>query len=226
MLAQRAGDPGYRREVQPQRGQGCLLREDVCRRAIQRDSPPLQDDDPAGADGLVHRMGDGNNRQPAAVQAVDKLQDRLAAGRIQHGRGLIEDDAARAHRQDAGQRDPLHLPGGQQVRGPLALLPHADLAQQLFHPPANLCRGQAQVLQAEGDILRHDRGDDLVLRGLKDHPYPGADRAVVARVVRVQAIHPDPPARGDEQGIQVAGQRGLSGAIRAEERDILALVDA
>ncbi|MPN35474.1 hypothetical protein SDC9_182972 [bioreactor metagenome] len=69
-------------------------------------------------------MNDGNAIIP--IELAHCFHDFLAAGRIQHGRRFIKDNALRPHGKDSGDGNALLLAAGQQVRRMLAEFVHPD----------------------------------------------------------------------------------------------------
>lgn len=91
------------------------------RGALHHHMALAHDQDAVGLRGLFHIMGDGDDRDAQIlVQAVDGLHHLLAAARVQHGGGFVEDEAVGPHGDDARDGDTLFLAAGKVVRGALA----------------------------------------------------------------------------------------------------------
>ena len=73
----------------------------------QRDAAVRHDEHAVGEGRLLHRVGDVDDGDPLAMQAPDHLQHLGLPVRIEHGGGLVQDDAVRPHGQHAGDGDAL-----------------------------------------------------------------------------------------------------------------------
>ena len=58
-------------------------------------------------------MGDDDGGDAAGLERLERVQERLLAGQIEAGIGLVEDDEARVAVERAGQADALALAAGQ-----------------------------------------------------------------------------------------------------------------
>ena len=182
--------------------------------------------DPVGVLRLVHMVGDEHHGDALLpVQAMDGGEDLLPAHGVQHGGGLVQDDAVRLHGDDAGDGHPLLLSAGKEVRRVADELPHAHIPEGIIHPAADLLRGDAQVLRGEGHVLLHHVGNDLVVRVLKDHAHPLADGEKVPLVLRVHPLHQNLAGGREQDGVHGLGQGGLSGAVVAQHRHEAALLN-
>ena len=179
----------------------------------------VQDHHPLGPGGLVHVMGDehhGDAQTP--VQVGDDLHDLLPAPRVQHGGGLVQNDAFRPHGDDSGDGHPLLLSAGEQMGGVLPVLVHPHLLQGLVHPAANLLGGDAQILRGEGHILLHHVCHNLIVRVLKHHAHGAADGNQVLLLPGVHAEHGHRPPLGQDDGVAVLGQGGFAAPVPAQHR--------
>ena len=182
--------------------------------------------DPVGVLGLVHVVGDEHHGDALLpVEAVDGGEDLLPAHGVQHGGGLVQDDAVRLHGDDARNGHPLLLPAGEEMGGVADELRHAHIPEGVVHPAADLCTGDAQVLRGEGHVLLHHVGNDLVVRVLEDHAHPLADGEEVCSLGGVHPLHQDLAAGGDEDGVHGLGQGGLAGAVVAQHHHEAALLN-
>jgi hypothetical protein len=214
------------RHVQVQGAQIRRLAEDLARRAVERDLPLAHHHDAVGGDGLAHEVGDCDDGDAlGAVQLVCDLQHFVAAQRVEHGRGLVEHDHRRVHRQHAGNADALLLPAGEHVRRPHPVGLHAHLFQRPVHATGDLLPRHAQVFRPKGHILLDDGGHDLVVRLLKDHAHGAADGAQVAALARIPFLHPDVALRRQQQPVEVPGQRRFARTVVADDDHILARLD-
>ena len=159
---------------------------------VQNDLAGIHHDDPVALRSLVHVVGDEDNRDAVfAVELLDGFHDLTAAARVKHGRRLVEDDALWPHGDDAGDGNALLLPAGKAVRRVLFVLIDADIHQRAVHTLPDLLGRDADVLQAEGDVLLHHGGDNLVVRVLEHHPHLLADVVQPLLVGGVDAVHID-----------------------------------
>jgi hypothetical protein len=87
-------------------------------------------------------------------------------------------------------------------------------------PIAHLLAGDAEVLQAESDVILDERGDEAVLRVLEK------DAEMLANLERFRcrvAARDQHAARfGPQEAVQEADQGGLAAAVRAHHADVLA----
>ena len=148
-----------------------------------------------------------------AAELGRRVDDLAPAGRVEHGRRLVEHDALGLHGDDARDGHALLLSAGEQVRRVQAKIIHADLLQGCIHPCAYLLRRDAEILGREGYVILDDVGDDLVIRILKDHAHRGAHRQKVILVRRVHAVDIHLAAGRQQDGVEVLGERALAGAV-------------
>ncbi len=161
-------------------------------------------------------MGDEHHRDAGfRVETPDGVQHLAPPHRVQHGGGLIQHDAPGPHGQHPGDGHPLLLPAGQQVGG---VVRHAHGFQGGVHPLPDLRGGHAQVFRAEGHVLLHHAGHDLVVRVLEHHAHPAADVQQVFLAAGVQAVHVNLAPGGQEDGVEVLGQGGFARAVVAQHR--------
>ena len=158
------------------------------------------------------------------VQPFQKLHHLRLARRVEPRRRFVEDQDGRAHRHDARQRHPLLLAEAQVVDRPAAERQRGDGRQRLRHARLHLLLREIQVPGAEGDILLHGGGEELVGRVLEDESH--------ALVEFLGGEAPDlPPADPDPAGLRLqqadkkADQRRLSRPVRAQNRDELPFRD-
>ena len=139
---------------------------------------------------------------------------------VQHRGGLVEQDQARAQREDAGQGEPLRLTAGEGVDGMVRAVGEAHGREGVAHGGPDPVPGQPEVLRPERDVAPDPPGDRRVGRVLHEQAHVGA---AVARVV---AVDPDRAAqvtalgRREDAG-QRAQQGGLARAARPGEQDPL-----
>ena len=93
-----------------------------------------------------------------------------------------------------------------------------------MHAGLELGTTNPEVRGAEGDVVVHDRHEQLVIGVLEDDPDTLADLAQV-RLRDRQPGHPHLARPTSEDAVEVKDERRLARAVRPEERDALALVD-
>ena len=93
-----------------------------------------------------------------------------------------------------------------------------------MHPGVELVAAQAEVGRTERDVLAHRGHEQLVVGVLEDHADPAADLLEVLLDHRHPGDLDGAGPRG-EDAVEVQHQRRLAGAVGAEQRDPLALVD-
>lgn len=94
---------------------------------------------------------------------------------------------------------------------------HAYLLQSHIHPFFDFLRRNAQVLRTEGHIFLHNGSHQLVVRILKYHAHLLADIPDMGKIGGLHTLHIDFPIRGNKQGVQMTGQRGLAAAISTDD---------
>ena len=83
--------------------------------------------------------------------------------------------------------------------------PH--VLKRLRHAFAQLVGGDAQILGTEGHVIFHKRGNQLVVGVLEHHAHRFADAVRAVGVRGCHVLHLDGALVGDEQGVQMLGQR-------------------
>ena len=171
-------------------------------------------------------MRDGDHRDAhILIQVVDGLHYLLAAPRVQHGGGLVQDQAVGPHSDHARNGDALLLAAGEVVRSALPVLVDARHLHGVVHAAAHLFGRDAEVFQRKGDIFLHHGGDDLVVRALEHHADLLADIVNFVLVLGVHPLHHHGAAFGQKDGVEVLGQGGFAAAVRAQNGHELAAPD-
>lgn len=109
---------------------------------------------------------DGGARQLCC--GCDSVTDLDHAGRVEVGRGFVEQDQTRIHREDARERQPLLL-STRQLGSTLLdrkIQPHR--AQRVVHAWPDLRAGYSEVLHAECHVVA-DAGQDHLRVGILQH---------------------------------------------------------
>ena len=160
------------------------------------------------------------------MQLAAHAHETLAPARVQHGRGLVQDEDGGLHGQHAGDGHALLLPARQRRGLALveALQPH--VGQRVGHALAQLVGGHAQVLGAEGHVVFDEACHQLVVGVLEHHAGVAADEVGGALVARVAVEHGDAALVRHEQRVDVLGQRRLARPVAAQDAHELAPLDA
>ena len=166
------------------------LREYFGRCAVQLDLSFFEDDHTIGQIGLVHIVGNMDDRDSLVLAHPGNKAKELVSGlRIEHGCTLIQDQELRLHRQDSGDRQLLLLSAGKCRRLFVCLFQKTDIAECFFHALGKFGKRYGEILRTKGDIF-FDRGsNDLVIRILEYHAAVCADRPEVLILAGRQFEH-------------------------------------
>jgi len=172
-----------------------------------------------GLCGFFHIVSDGHHRDAhVPVQVVDGLHHLLAAARVQHGGGFVQDQAVRAHGNHTGNGHALLLTAGKVVGCALAVFVDAGHLHGVVHPAAHLVLRHAEVFQRKGHVLFHHSRHDLVVRVLEHHAHSLADIVKLVLVCGIHALHIHLAALRQQNGVEVLGQRGFTTAVCTQHR--------
>jgi len=141
----------------------------------------------------------------------------LAVG-VQAGSRLVEEQDRGAHGEDAGEADALLLAEAQVVDRALAQVAGVGGLEGFLDASLDLEGAEAEIARAEGHVLLDRRGEELIARVLEDH----ADLLVQlggAELPKVFAIERDGARLRGQQPQEHLDQRGLPGAVGAEQPD-------
>ena len=168
---------------------------------------------------LAHVLLDQQHRQALAMQAPDQREQLLHQQRRQAQRGLVQDQQPRLGHQAAG--DGQHLL--------LATAHRAGLLGQALGQPGEDRQHLVPVGSAprprpgegaECQVLGHRQvGEDAPPLGHLDQP--GLHHRAVVGARQVMAVKAHAPAPGRQQAADREVQRGLAGAVAAQQRDDL-----
>ena len=195
--------------------QRARLNEHLIGRAFERHVPALHDHHAVGLRRLFHIMRDHHDGHPALVQLMAHAHKACSAAGVEHGRSLVEHEYRRVHGKHAGDGHALLLTAGQGVRLMALEARKPYVLKRLRHAFAQLIGGDAQILGAEGHIVFHERGHQLVIGILEHHAHRLADAVRAVGVRGGHALHLYGALVGDEQGVQMLGQRRLAAAVAA-----------
>ena len=202
---------------------GADLGLELVRRAPRDDHATVDDREPvAEAVGLLEVVRRQEQRHALGLQPPQLLPERGARGRVDAGRGLVEEQQARPVHEPAGQVDApahaarvrAHLPVGglhepeqdEQLVGARARLRAREAVQAAHHVQVLAAGGvarQAGLLHREADRAAHGAG---------------LAHDVVARDRR-------PPRGRRQQRAEHAHRGGLAGAVRPEQAERLTFLD-
>ena len=102
---------------------------------------------------------------------------------------------------------------------------HVDGFQRVVHPLANLAGGNAQVFRSKSNVFLHHIGNDLVIRILENHANGAPELQQAVFVGRINAVHIDRSARGEQYGVHVLRQGGFARPVVAQHGDKGALLN-
>ncbi len=158
-------------------------------------------------------MGDDQRGQPEREHDVGEL---AAGHRIQVGRGLVEDQDRRVHREHRAGRHPASLAEAQMVRRPVGRAAHAGQGERPVDPSGQLGVPVAQVDRAEGHVVAHGGHEQLVVGVLEDDADPAPDFPQ-RRLADAQAVHGHRAGPRGQRAVQVQHQGRLAGPIGPED---------
>ncbi|MEX2290427.1 MAG: hypothetical protein WD794_08905 [Mycobacteriales bacterium] len=157
-------------------------------------------------------MGGQQHLDPEIARQVPQDRKHLAApGRVEPGGRLVEHDQIGAVHQRLGQLGALPHTERVGVHQPVSLLREPDREQHLRRPPQRIPpRQPAQPRQVDAQVLRRHVGREAGVLGQVAHP-----RTDLPAVGQPEHLHL--PGIGDQQPERHLHQRGLAGAVRAEQ---------
>ncbi len=165
-------------------------------------------------------MGGEHHRRSLVGEALHVAPEVAAQLDVHAGGGLVEEEHRRpVHERLGDEQAPLHSPR-ERARVGVALLPEAQVAQELLD--ARLVEPHAEVAGLELErLLDGEEGIEVDL--LRHQPHRSAREAVVAHHVVAEHFHR--ALAGERRAGHQADERGLACAVRAQEREDLAAVD-
>ena len=163
------------------------------------------------------------------AELAGEVEELFGALRIELRGRLVEQEQRGLESEHRGEAHPLELPGGQRLGPALGQPLSSHLCERCVHARPDLAGRPADVLEAEGDLVRDPAEDDLVL-GILEEGCNLACEVGRAEPPGVPAGDhdpaPEPPAvevRNEPR--QRAEERRLARAGRAEQRHDLARLD-
>ena len=216
---QACGDRRLQAAARQQLGIG----KDFARRAIGHQGPVSQHESAraqrqhhveivAGEDAGVAEPG----------QQVDQPSARL---RVQATGGFVHHQQVGRHGQDTGNRDTLLLAARQPVRRPGAHGPHAHALERFLHAGSTSASPQALIARTEGDVVKTEAMKSWSSGSWNTRPTVRRTATTLDFVTGISQMRTSPRV-GWRVAIEVQQQRGLAGAVGADDGDRLAVRDA
>ena len=201
--------------------------ERLLARRIEHDAALVHEHDAIAAGEGAGRtlLGDEHGTR----QMLDQVEERLCSVRIELRRRFVQQQEPGSQCERRGERHALQLSAGQLTGEAIRERFRADESQGLVHPRPDLVGRHADVLEAEGDLVRHLGHHDLILRIL-EHRGDDAGELRRARLPRVDPADDD--AAREDTAVEVRDEprerpqeRRLPRTRRAEQGDMLAVAD-
>ena len=218
-VAQPAGKLACEGHLEVQVGEPLGSGEHVGGGAVERNASAVEHDDAVGLGRLFHEVGDAHDGHAALVERLADAHEPTAAARVEHGRRLVEHEDFRLHGERACDGDALFLAARKRI-GFVRFEPdEADLAKRLAHASCDFGGFDAEVFRAECNVVFDEGGHQLVVGVLEHHAGGGADGVKRAFVGGVHGVDAHASLIGDEQGVDMFGEGGLSRPVAAEDAD-------
>ena len=151
---------------------------------------------------------------PSCDELADEGPDVVARLRVEARRGLVEDQQARAADEARAEVEPAAHAARVAAHEPVGGVGQAEPLERLLRTAAGL--GAAQAVEPADHLEVLAAGERGVDRG--ELPGQADQRAHARRVAQdVAAEHPRAAGIGPQQRGEHAHERGLAGAVRAEE---------
>jgi hypothetical protein len=146
-----------------------------------------------------------------------RIAKRRPGGRVQRGKGFIEQQQLRLRRQGAGQGDTLRLAAGQADHLPVGQMLRAGTSQRLPDPFGTFAPGETvqSVPHVAGDIEMREQGE--VLGQVAQPSLPGRHHGAGAVLPDLRAVGDPASCLGTFQSGDGPQQCGLAGPRRAEQ---------
>ena len=158
--------------------------ERLLARRIEDDAALVHEHDAVAAGKRASRtlLGDENG----ARQVLDQVEEGFRPVRVELRRRFVQQQEAWSQCERRGERYALQLSAGQLTGEPMREWFRTDESQGFVHPRPDLVGRHADVLEAEGDLVRHLGHHDLILRIL-EHRGDEAGELRRSRLPRVDA---------------------------------------
>ncbi len=195
-------------------GQGVpVLGEHALGRSVGQHSAAGGEYDDPGHEVGPHRRAVLDEHEGRALARHDPLHGDAHLGHslgVEVGRGFVEQQESRSHRQHPGEGEPLLLPARQRLGGAVEGNGETDGCHGLGHPRGDLRRGDAEVLAPEGDVVADLRQHDARL-GILQHQADTAPLRLGRGAVDEDAAGGLPLVAPAEQSRQAREQGRLAG---------------
>ncbi len=195
-------------------------------RSVANEESFVEHEDTTRAGGLAHVMGDVDDGHTFGIEPIHEIEHGLARGRIEHGRGLVEGDATRPHRQGPCDGQALLLARREKVGRTLALGLQPHNSQGLVDPAANFCPVDGEIAGTEGHVFFYYGGNYLIGRGLKDEHEGRTQGPGVGGIGGVETIDPDRAGIDMAKAVHQPEQTRFARSIAPDDGDVLTFVDA
>ena len=163
-------------------------------------------------------MGGQNHRMPFTVKSLNKLPQTLAQLHIDAGSGLIEHDYRRlVHQRLRHQHTTFHA-ARQTAHIGIGPRGQVQVSQNFIDPVVVVADTEVTGLDAQGFTHRKKRVEDKFLR---HDTKQAARRTVIGNDIAAEDT--ETPGIGPHETGKAGNQRGLPGAIRAEQPEKLSL---
>ena len=164
--------------------------------------------------------GHNDGHAKLAIGPKQQGEQGVLGHRVEHARGLVEQQEARAHRERCGKCDGLPLAARELGDLPAKEWLDAQEVAGLGHTPAHRRLGHTQVLEAKRQLVPHGVADQLSVRVLEHEAHgPGGVGGTKKR--RVRAKEPDGARalpRRRQLGLAEAQEGRLSRARSSREQ--------
>ena len=117
---------------------------------------------------LERQRGPLLGEEDRRAELAGEIEESFGALRIELRGRLVEQEQRGREGEDRGEAHPLELSGGQRLRPALGQPLAAYFGERVVHARPDLARRRADVLEAEGDLVRDRPEDDLVLGILEE----------------------------------------------------------
>ena len=221
---QRLGKLGCEGNLQVEGGKCINIDKHFLRRADARHFPLIEHDDAVGEGCLLHEVGDHDDGHALIVERANDAHEPFAAAGVEHCGCLVQDEDLRVHRKGAGDGDALLLSAGKCMCLMFLEARKTDVLETLGHAFAQLSGGYSQILGAEGNVVFHKRGDQLVIGVLKYHAGALTNLPELRFILRIFSVYIQRAFCWQKNCIDVLCKRRFSRAIVPQNRNKIALL--
>ena len=174
-----------------------------------------------GAHGAQDAVRDLEHAHAIRDEIVHERVDALRGGSVEHGRRLIEHEVGGVERKGGCEAHELLLAAGELGGGAVLELPDAAALERSQRTPRNLLGRQAEVAQAEGDLVEDERAHHARARvlGHEAHVACHGDGGLRRED---RAIDDDLPRRREAHARDELGERRFAAGVGTEHADVFA----